>query len=77
MDLAKRVRSLERAVGAYDGGLCVCQPPNTFVVVHYPEREPHPAARDSGLCERCGRKKRVITLKVVFDMPKERINDEQ
>lgn len=67
--LVNRIESLERSVGiaAYDDGMCICQPPNTFLQVYYPEREQLSVERDSGQCERCGHKRHLVLLRVVYD----------
>jgi hypothetical protein len=71
LNLAKRVENLERVagIGAYNDGLCICQPPNTFIQVYYPEHEQLSVERDSGRCERCGRKRHLVTILVVYDPP--------
>jgi hypothetical protein len=66
-NLAKRVEVLERVVGVYDGGVCVCRPPSTFMQIYYQEDEQPPVLVDPGLCERCGLKQHPVTIKVVYD----------
>jgi hypothetical protein len=52
---------LERSVGI-DDGMCICQPPNTFIQVYCPEREQLSVEWGSGQCERCGRKRHIVLL---------------
>ncbi len=68
MNLASRIATVERIVGGYcaEDDWCICQPQSIALNVIYPE-QPN---RETGLCERCWRKRWPVFKKEFIVMLK-------
>ena len=67
MSVERRVSKCEQALGMGAGGLCECVRVPPDIRVWRPD-EPEPS-REPVVCERCGKPRQVVVIKVVYDEP--------